>query len=118
VNYNADLDRASEVAREAIQATERVLPDTAEIVVRSLWDDTGGHMLSGVLLEGRYRIENVRDRSKIRSEVLKNLTKAMQQADIPLPKHGACRTLLAGCSRHGGIAQWPFHAGDDVQGWP
>jgi len=37
-----------------------------------------------VLVEGRYRIENVRDRSKIRSEVLKNLTKAMQEADIPL----------------------------------
>lgn len=84
VNYNADLGRACDVAREAIQATERVLPDTAEIIVRSLWDETGGHMLSGVLLEGRYRIENVRDRSKIRSEVLKNVVAAMQEEEISL----------------------------------
>ncbi|MED5417264.1 MAG: mechanosensitive ion channel domain-containing protein, partial [Verrucomicrobiota bacterium] len=36
VNYNADLEEASSVARRAIEATERVLPDSAEIVVRSL----------------------------------------------------------------------------------
>ena len=34
--------------------------------------------------EGRYRIEDVRNRTKIRSEVLKNLTKAMQDSKIPL----------------------------------
>ena len=51
VNYNADLEEASSVARRAIEATERVLPDSAEIVVRSLWDDNGGHMGSGILME-------------------------------------------------------------------
>lgn len=84
INYSSDLDRASEVACRAIQDTERVLPDTAEIVVRSLWDDTGGHMGAGILLEGRYRIEDVRNRTKIRSEVLKNISKALRAADIPL----------------------------------
>ncbi len=84
VNYNADLERTSEVARRAIQETDRVLPDTAEIVVRSLWDDRGGHMGSGVLMEGRYRIEDVRNRTKVRSEVLKNLSRALKADGIPL----------------------------------
>ena len=84
VNYNTDLDRACEVACGAIQASDRVLPDTAEVIVRSLWHDDGGHMLSGILMEGRYRIANVRDRTKIRSVVLTNITKALQEAGIPL----------------------------------
>ncbi len=84
LNYNCDLDHASEVACAAIQTTDRVLPDTAEIVVRSLWDDTGGHMGSGILLEGRYRIEDVRNRTKIRSEVLKNIARALARENISL----------------------------------
>ena len=84
VNYSTNIDRAIEVATHAIQQTDRVLPDTAEIVVRSLWDDTGGHNLSGILLEGRYKIEDVRNRTKIRSEVLKNITKHLYAAKIPL----------------------------------
>lgn len=84
INFTTDLDQASEVALRAIRDTDQVLPDTAEIVVRSIWDDTHGHMLSGILLEGRYRIEDVRHRTKIRSEVLRNLTKALKAAGIPL----------------------------------
>ena len=50
--------------------------DTAEIVVRSLWDDTGGHRLSGILLEGRYRIEDVRDRTASKALAESNLARA------------------------------------------
>jgi small-conductance mechanosensitive channel len=84
LNYNADLDHASEVARQAIEAVEEVLPGTADIVVRSLWDDDGGHALSGILMEGRYRIEDVRHRTKIRSVVLKSLAKAFKREGIAL----------------------------------
>lgn len=84
VNYNVDLDHACEVARDAIQGSPNILPESAEVIVRSLWDEGGGHMLSGILLEGRYRINDVRMRSKIRSVVLKNITKACQQNDIAL----------------------------------
>ena len=84
VNYNTDLDRACEVACGAIQNSDRVLPETAEVIVRSLWHDDGGHMLSGILMEGRYRIANVRDRTKIRSVVLTNITKALQENGISL----------------------------------
>ena len=84
LNYNVDLDRGCEVARKAIEESEGVLPGTADVIVRSLWDESGGHMQSGVLIEGRYRIANVRDRSRIRSGVLKNITKECQAADVPL----------------------------------
>ncbi|MDB4544487.1 mechanosensitive ion channel family protein [Akkermansiaceae bacterium] len=84
VNYNVDLDHACETARKAIQESPRVLPDTAEVIVRSLWDESGGHMLSGILLEGRYRIAEVRDRSKIRSVVLANIAKKCQDENIAL----------------------------------
>ncbi len=84
VNYNADLEEASSVARRAIEATERVLPDSAEIVVRSLWDDNGGHMGSGILMEGRYHIEDVRNRTRIRSEVLKSINRDLAAAGIAL----------------------------------
>ena len=84
VNYNVDLDHACQIARDAIQASPNILPDSAEVIVRSLWDEGGGHMLSGILLEGRYRIADVRQRSKIRSVVLTNITKACQQNDIAL----------------------------------
>lgn len=84
VNYNVDLDHACEVAREAIQASPNILPESAEVIVRSLWDEGGGHMLSGILLEGRYRINDVRHRSKIRSVVLKNITKTCQREEIAL----------------------------------
>ena len=84
VNYNADLEEASSVAQRAIQATERVLSDSTEIVVRSLWDDNGGHMGSGILMEGRYHIEDVRNRTRIRSEVLKSINRELAAAGISL----------------------------------
>ena len=84
VNYNVDLDKACEVARKAIQESPKVLPDTAEVIVRSLWDESGGHTMSGILLEGRYRISEVRDRSKIRSVVLANIAKACQAEGVAL----------------------------------
>lgn len=84
LNYNVDLELACEVAKKAIQESSGVLPDSSDVIVRSLWDEDGGHALSGILLEGRYRIQDVRDRSRIRSGVLKSITIACQQADIAL----------------------------------
>jgi len=85
VDYSADLEEASEVARAAIERSEGVLPDTGQVLVRSLWDDSRGHLLAGVLMEGRYRIEDVRARSRVRSVVLKNLLSDLKSAGIPYP---------------------------------
>lgn len=84
VNHDADLDHVCEVARKAIQRTEHVIDESAEIVIRSLWHDDGGHMNSGILVEGRYRIPDIRARTRIRSEVLKNILNDFQTAGIAL----------------------------------
>ncbi len=84
VGYDADIDLTRRVAIDAIYSVPAVLPDTATIVVRSLWDDTQGHLMSGVLVEGRYRIAEVRKRTVVRSEVLEKLLRALQENHIPL----------------------------------
>ncbi|MEN8151816.1 MAG: hypothetical protein ABFS86_18515, partial [Planctomycetota bacterium] len=85
VGYDADLDRVSDVTAKAIERTEGVLPDTADVVVRSLWDDARGHQAAGILVEGRYRIPDVRKRTKVRSQVLKNLHVDLREAGTPPP---------------------------------
>lgn len=84
VAYDADLDKAKACALKAIEETDGVLPDSGDLVVRGLWDDRGGHMLGGVLIEGRYNIADIRGRTRIRSEVLNNLLKELKSASIPL----------------------------------
>jgi len=84
VNHDADIDLVCNVAKQAIQRTEPVLAESADIVVRSLWHDDGGHMNSGILVEGRYRIPDIRTRTRVRSEVLKNILTDFKQAGISL----------------------------------
>ena len=62
------------------------MPDTVDIVVRSVWDDSRGHALSGILVEGRYRIEHVRDRTQIRSRVLRSIMEDIRKAGIHLAR--------------------------------
>ncbi|MEO1856297.1 MAG: mechanosensitive ion channel domain-containing protein [Rubritalea sp.] len=83
VNYNADLDHVERVAKAAINSTPTVIANTADIVVRGVWDDDRGHQLSGVLVEGRYFIEDVRNRTRVRSQVLRNLIQHLNEANIP-----------------------------------
>ena len=82
VNYDADLEVVSDLARKAIHACEGVLPDSADIVIRSVWDDSGGHNLGGVLVEGRYRIADVRERTRIRSRVLAGIVKHLRAGGV------------------------------------
>jgi small-conductance mechanosensitive channel len=70
VDYDVDLQEAEKISIGAIESCAGVIAGSAQIVVRSLWDETGGHLLSGVLLEARYRIHEVRERTAIRSKVL------------------------------------------------
>jgi len=84
VDHSADLDAVIAVAGEAIGQTPGVLAPTVAVVVRSLWDEKAGHMTSGVLMEGRYQIANVRERTVIRSEVLKHVAQALRASEIPM----------------------------------
>jgi hypothetical protein len=85
VGYGADLEKARAFAAGAIEGSKGVIAGSAEIVTRSLWDDKGGHMLGGVLMEGRYRIHDIGERTRIRSVVLENLLESLRKASIPLP---------------------------------
>ena len=84
VAYHANLELCRKVALEAIGSVEGVIPDTTQLVVRSLWDDDRGHLMAGVLLEGRYRIEDVRTRTRLRSTVLERVLQNLQKHSIPL----------------------------------
>ena len=86
VDYDADIGRVIEISRGALERTEGVIPDSVDLVVRSLWDDSGGHMLSGVLVEGRYRIADVRERTRIRSRALMEISRAFADEGIQFAK--------------------------------
>ena len=88
VDYSADLELCRKLIIEAIESCGKAIPGTAQMVVRSLWDDRGGHQLAGVLLEGRYRIDDVRKRTAIRSTVLTEVLVLFQKHNIPLATFG------------------------------
>ncbi len=84
VDYSADLDLVEQVTVQAIESEEEVIDGSPQVVVRSLWDDQQGHLLSGVLVEARYRIQDVRNRTTIRSDVLRRILAALRDNNIPL----------------------------------
>ncbi len=84
VGYGADLDQVKALTLQAISSTEGVLPDSEAVLIRSLWDDERGHLLAGIVVEGRYRISDVRLRSTIRSKVLENLLNTLRRAGVPM----------------------------------
>jgi hypothetical protein len=59
------------------------MPDTVEVVARSMWDESRGHLHAGILMEARYRIVEVRTRTRIRSTVIAALERALVLAQIP-----------------------------------
>ena len=84
VAYDADIALTRQTVVDVINSIPEILPDTAQLVTRSLWDDNRGHLLSGILLEVRYRILDVRNRTAIRSDVLEKLLPALKANNIPL----------------------------------
>ena len=88
VDFSADLEATQRLIIEAIETCHGVISGSAQVVIRSLWDDRGGHQLAGVLLEGRYNIENVRKRTAIRSIVLTKVLASLRENHIPLATPG------------------------------
>jgi len=54
------------------------------VVIRSLWDDDQGHLLSGVLYEARYRLVDVKTRTVLRSQVLETLIREFRDKRISM----------------------------------
>lgn len=83
VDYDADLNATRRITTEAVASCRDVLPDSAQTIIRSL-DDSQGNMLTGVLIEARYHIADVRRRTKIRSEVLQKVLEDLRSHNIPI----------------------------------
>lgn len=83
-DYKADPEEVMRITIAAIEKIEGIIGGTTTVVIRSLWDDDQGHLLSGVLYEARYRLEDVKRRTILRSEVLANLIRDFQAHEVPM----------------------------------
>ncbi|MEZ4473688.1 MAG: mechanosensitive ion channel [bacterium] len=93
VDYAADPAAVRALAAATLAGVPGVVPETVEVVLVSIWDDARGNLLPGLLFEGRYRIADVRQRTRIRSAALEALLLALRRAGVPLP---ASRVTLVG----------------------
>ena len=84
VDYSANPDKVRELVLAAIKQVDGILDEKTTIVIRSMWDDDQGHQLAGVLYEARYLLEDVTQRTTIRSLVLEEIIKSFNQHKIPM----------------------------------
>jgi len=84
VDYSANPDQVREIVQNAVLKVDGILHEQTTVVIRSMWDDELGHQLSGVLYEARYFLEDVKQRSTIRSEVLEHIITGFNQNRVPL----------------------------------
>jgi len=83
-DYSADPELVKTKTIEAIEKVEGIINGTTSVVIRSIWDDDQGHMLSGVLYEARYRLLDVKTRTTLRSTVLESLIREFHDNNIPM----------------------------------
>jgi small-conductance mechanosensitive channel len=83
-DYSADPVLVKAKTIEAIEKIDGIIDGTTTVVIRSIWDDDQGHMLSGVLYEARYRLIDVKTRTTLRSLALERLIQAFRENDIPM----------------------------------
>jgi len=84
VDYSANPDLVRAIVFDAIKKVDGILHDQTTVVIRSMWDDEQGHQLSGVLFEARYLLEDVKQRTNIRSAVLEEIIKGFNANSIPM----------------------------------
>ena len=108
VDWTSDVDAAIKISEEAIYSglntakeknysitsfpgiSEKDLDNTENkykpyVLIRSLWDDSLGTVAPGILLEGRYYLNDVRHRTKVRSIVLDRIITALRKNNISFP---------------------------------
>ena len=88
-DYSADPALVKATAIAAIDKVDGIIDGTTTVVIRSIWDDDQGHMLSGVLYEARYRLHDVTTRTTLRSTVLESLLgefkrEGIEMASLPI----------------------------------
>jgi len=88
-DYGADPELVKATTIAAIEKVDGIIDGTTTVVIRSIWDDDQGHMLSGVLYEARYRLLDVTTRTTLRSTVLESLLyefkrEGIEMASLPI----------------------------------
>lgn len=83
-DYSADIDLVKQTTMDAINRIDGIIENTVTVVIRSMWDDEQGHLLSGILFEARYHLLDVKTRTPLRSDVLEAILKDFQKANIPM----------------------------------
>ncbi|MBX2849200.1 MAG: mechanosensitive ion channel family protein [Acidiferrobacterales bacterium] len=83
-DYDVDPALVKSKTIETIEKIDGVINDTTTVVIRSIWDDEQGHLLSGVLYEARYRLEDVKKRTVLRSTILENLIREFKTNNISM----------------------------------
>ena len=83
-DYSADIDLVKQTTIDAINRIDGIIENTVTVVIRSMWDDEQGHLLSGILFEARYKLLDVKTRTPLRSQVLESILKNFQKANIPM----------------------------------
>ncbi len=83
-DYSANPALVKEKTIEAIEKVDGIIDGTTTVVIRSIWDDDQGHLLSGVLYEARYRLVDVKTRTVLRSTVLESLIEVFQENEISM----------------------------------
>ncbi len=84
VDYSANPDQVRAIVFDATAKVPGILHDQTTVVIRSMWDDDLGHQLSGVLFEARYFLEDVKQRTTIRSKVLEGIITGFNEHNIPM----------------------------------
>lgn len=81
-DYAVDIDLVKQTTIAAINRVDGIINDTVTVVIRAMWDDDQGSLNAGVLFEARYKLEDVKTRTPLRSQVLENILKDFQSAGI------------------------------------
>ncbi len=84
VDYSANPDQVREIVQDAVLKVDGIFHEQTTVVIRSMWDEDLGHQLSGVLYEARYFLEDVKQRSAIRSQVLEHIITGFNQHRVPM----------------------------------
>ena len=87
VDFNNNLEKVKDVITASIKEIDGIVEGSPYTVIRALSDDKAGHMVSGVLVEGRFKIKDIRKRTAVRSNALEKIHQNFKKNSIELSSH-------------------------------
>ena len=59
-DFDVDPEQVRSITIGVIEKISGIIAGSSTVVVRSIWDDDQGHLLSGILFEARYKLVDVK----------------------------------------------------------